>query len=368
MKKDNKINNIVKKISNYLAENLQIKKEHSLTLIEIKKPSLNGYHNIHIIIPKNFNIKLLEKHLNSINENIFFHIELMNTSDVAKHIATSTKKSIQNIEKPIKQTQITEKPEEPIIFPDNLQQTNQQTTNQPTTNNKPNKARSILQPPIDRTIECPNDFSAQWNGGETDNDLELFRNDMLNVTNKIRKLWWTTSNAHLELDESLNNKAQAWAEYIARKNVMQHGTYQDDLQTIVPYNKMNHGQNIAMQGCSGTGCPDFLGTAKFAVRGWLVECNNCKKGVTSRCTERRPKKNVQDDNQVGHFTQLIWRDARLLGVGRAVAENGTAYVVCNYDQGNIKRNRTTWSDENNMVSDETINKFCKKIVKCIDDF
>jgi hypothetical protein len=33
----------------------------------------------------------------------------------------------------------------------------------------------------------------------------------------------------------------------------------------------------------------------------------------------------------GHFTQVVWRASRRLGVGRAVAGDGAVYVVANYD-------------------------------------
>jgi hypothetical protein len=33
----------------------------------------------------------------------------------------------------------------------------------------------------------------------------------------------------------------------------------------------------------------------------------------------------------GHFTQMVWKGSRELGVGRAVSDNGRrTYVVCNY--------------------------------------
>ena len=41
--------------------------------------------------------------------------------------------------------------------------------------------------------------------------------------------------------------------------------------------------------------------------------------------------------QAGHFTQVIWKDSREIGIGRAFTDNGRAvYVVCNYfPAGNV---------------------------------
>lgn len=33
----------------------------------------------------------------------------------------------------------------------------------------------------------------------------------------------------------------------------------------------------------------------------------------------------------GHFTQVVWKDSKHLGVGIATNSKGQAFVVCNYD-------------------------------------
>ena len=39
----------------------------------------------------------------------------------------------------------------------------------------------------------------------------------------------------------------------------------------------------------------------------------------------------------GHFSQVVWKGSREIGIGRAFADNGqTVYVVCNYlPAGNV---------------------------------
>lgn len=32
----------------------------------------------------------------------------------------------------------------------------------------------------------------------------------------------------------------------------------------------------------------------------------------------------------GHYTQVVWKNSRYVGCGKAMAANGTLYYVCNY--------------------------------------
>jgi len=37
------------------------------------------------------------------------------------------------------------------------------------------------------------------------------------------------------------------------------------------------------------------------------------------------------EKKAGHFTQVIWKESREIGIGRAVGDDGqSVYVVCNY--------------------------------------
>jgi hypothetical protein len=40
----------------------------------------------------------------------------------------------------------------------------------------------------------------------------------------------------------------------------------------------------------------------------------------------------------GHFTQVVWKGSKLLGLGKAKAKNGKCYVVANYyPAGNFQK-------------------------------
>lgn len=37
------------------------------------------------------------------------------------------------------------------------------------------------------------------------------------------------------------------------------------------------------------------------------------------------------DGSAGHFTQVVWKDTREMGVGMARSNTGKLYIVANYD-------------------------------------
>ena len=38
--------------------------------------------------------------------------------------------------------------------------------------------------------------------------------------------------------------------------------------------------------------------------------------------------------KIGHFSQVVWKRATKMGVGKALSANGVCWVVANYDAGN----------------------------------
>ena len=44
--------------------------------------------------------------------------------------------------------------------------------------------------------------------------------------------------------------------------------------------------------------------------------------------------NWKQFNAIGHFTQVVWKRATKMGVGKALSASGTCWVVANYDTGN----------------------------------
>lgn len=69
-------------------------------------------------------------------------------------------------------------------------------------------------------------------------------------------------------------------------------------------------------------------TAGDAVQSWYKEIKDYTFG--------QPDPGVKF-SKVGHFTQLVWKDSKRLGVGKAISGSKAVYVVCNYDPpGNFK--------------------------------
>ncbi|XP_058064882.1 Golgi-associated plant pathogenesis-related protein 1-like [Anopheles bellator] len=126
-----------------------------------------------------------------------------------------------------------------------------------------------------------------------------FQLEVLSRHNILRKRHSAIS---LQLDSNLCNYAQAWANTLASRNVMQHR----------PNRK--YGENL--YACFGR--TNISGTE--VVNAWYNEIKYYAFGSPA----------PRNFSQVGHFTQVVWKTSRRLGVG--IAKKGTnVYVVCNYD-------------------------------------
>ncbi|XP_010448371.1 PREDICTED: pathogenesis-related protein PR-1-like [Camelina sativa] len=63
-------------------------------------------------------------------------------------------------------------------------------------------------------------------------------------------------------------------------------------------------------------------TPTFAVESWTVEAQSYNH-MTNSC---------EGSGMCGHYTQIVWRETRLLGCARVVCENGAGvFITCNYD-------------------------------------
>jgi pathogenesis-related protein 1 len=111
----------------------------------------------------------------------------------------------------------------------------------------------------------------------------------------------------LQWSPALANYAQAWADHLASTICrMKHRA--DGL----------YGENL-FQGTAGTY------SAVDGAKAWESEKVDYHGGVLTRSNWQ----------PVGHYTQMVWRDTRMLGCGEAVCET-TLIVACNYDPpGNV---------------------------------
>jgi uncharacterized protein YkwD len=129
-----------------------------------------------------------------------------------------------------------------------------------------------------------------------------FTRDALDSHNNYRNLHGVN---RLKLNHELSQIAQQWAERIASTNTFEHSNNM--------YLGQSLGENIAMRYTS-TG--EEL-TGKQMTDQWYEEANNY---------------NYADDFQQGkgHFAQIVWRNTREVGYGRARAHDGKWYAVANY--------------------------------------
>ncbi|KAL9981258.1 hypothetical protein ACROYT_G009935 [Oculina patagonica] len=114
----------------------------------------------------------------------------------------------------------------------------------------------------------------------------------------------------LTWDSSLARKAQAWALKLATKGVMEHAPWS------------GAGENLYTSSSIG----DTADTCKDAVLAWYSE--------ESDYPFWKPPNSIFDTKaQIGHFTQVVWKSTKKLGVGIASVKRGfwtTTYIVARY--------------------------------------
>lgn len=118
----------------------------------------------------------------------------------------------------------------------------------------------------------------------------------------------------LSLDQRLNDIAQSYADHLAATSKFEHSGNK--------LNGENLGENLYMQWISDGRVKT---SAQAAVKSWYDEI--------AEYNYSRPKFSAK----TGHFTQLVWKGTRKLGVGIAYSpDQREVYVVTNYyPAGNI---------------------------------
>ncbi|CAF3425000.1 unnamed protein product, partial [Rotaria sp. Silwood2] len=118
----------------------------------------------------------------------------------------------------------------------------------------------------------------------------------------------------LVISQRLNQIAQSYAEHLAATSTFEHSGNQLENEPL--------GENLYMQWITFGRAP---GSAREAVKGWYDEI--------SMHNFQRPKFSPK----TGHFTQLVWKSSKKLGVGIAYSpDRRGVYVVANYyPAGNI---------------------------------
>ncbi|CAF3795999.1 unnamed protein product [Rotaria sp. Silwood1] len=106
----------------------------------------------------------------------------------------------------------------------------------------------------------------------------------------------------LVLDDDISRKAQAYADYLARSGLFQHSSDRNNL-----------GENLFAKW--STGSLENTGYGKTATESWYSEVRhyNYSWGGFSMST--------------GHFTQVVWKSTKQLGVGVAFGDGGRKVIV-----------------------------------------
>jgi glioma pathogenesis-related protein 2 len=131
-------------------------------------------------------------------------------------------------------------------------------------------------------------------------NLQTFRQQALSTHNSLRQKHGAPP---LVLDNTLNNVAQGWADKLAATGKFQHSN-------------SKYGENL-YYGWSSQ--PGFDVNGVSPVQSWYDEVksyNYSKPGFSM---------------ETGHFTQVVWKNSKKLGCGKAKAKDGKVFVVCNYD-------------------------------------
>ncbi|CAB3369346.1 uncharacterized protein LOC135935478 isoform X1 [Cloeon dipterum] len=107
----------------------------------------------------------------------------------------------------------------------------------------------------------------------------------------------------LRLNKKLCKHSADWARRLASRGHLEHRQNSD------------YGENIF---CSWSSSPNHTVTGREPVDNWYMEIKEHPFG--------KEPKNLKS----GHFSQVVWRDSRELGVAVAHSRNGQIFVVCNY--------------------------------------
>jgi len=124
-----------------------------------------------------------------------------------------------------------------------------------------------------------------------------FLEEALKTHNELRKKHGVDK---LKLSDDLCQVAQAWANKIAAND------------------KMEHSENGFGENVHWTSADDTDG--KSAVDHWYSEVKDYKFDG-----------NLDYQRGTGHFTQVVWKDTKELGIAKAKGKNGGTYVVANYN-------------------------------------
>ena len=148
-------------------------------------------------------------------------------------------------------------------------------------------------------------------GGDSTNDDVV--NEALRMHNQLRAKHHSPP---LRLNNEISKIAQKYAQYLADNDMMEHSSNQ--------YKGEDLGENLFM-------CGGYKITGKNMTESWYSEIKDYN------------FRNPDEYGDTGHFTQVVWKESKELGIGYAKSRSGNYYGVANYYPagnfiGNYKEN------------------------------
>jgi pathogenesis-related protein 1 len=132
--------------------------------------------------------------------------------------------------------------------------------------------------------------------------------------------------APLQWSDEIAQYAQTWANWLAERDL---GGEHRQFTTDNPFAPGQYlGENIYW----ADGMP---GTGPEAVQNWIAEKQwyHYDQDNGYGGWNQPPGCQPPAGKFCGHFTQVIWKNTQYVGCGRAVAQDKTVYIVCNYYTG-----------------------------------
>ncbi|XP_077987136.1 uncharacterized protein LOC144441439 [Glandiceps talaboti] len=134
-----------------------------------------------------------------------------------------------------------------------------------------------------------------------------FHKDSLDVHNKLRAVHGSPA---LTWSPACAKHAQKWADHLAKTGKFKHSENND------------FGENIA----TGFGTGDYDMSGKQATENWYSEIRDYNFGKPGF------------KSGIGHFTQVVWKGTKEMGIGKAKSKDGRIFIVANYSPpGNMMR-------------------------------
>jgi len=143
--------------------------------------------------------------------------------------------------------------------------------------------------------------NASSDSSSDDEDEDKFQEEALKAHNDYRQKHGVPP---LKLDKKLSSYAEEWAKKLAREDTFEHRTNQE------------LGENLY---CSWSSNPKAKCPGDKPVDSWYSEIKKYNFGAEPT--------NLSS----GHFTQVVWKNSKKLGIGKAKNKNGKTIVVANYE-------------------------------------